>query len=306
VARKVWPGAGRLYHAFLNGPSQGAPDAEPQPGRIERLFGQATQRRVRGRAGLRMQSRFPRPGHEGTVTAAPYGVLEGFADLFPGFTDWLARATGATVHGHLFAPDRAWFADDAPLFAGALSDHAALRDHDPEGFLANLIWNRRGERQCFLYGPADLPAAGALFARDRNARVWVISGAWAVPLFRRGGEFAAIRAEAARLQAAEARHLDVLMAARSGALIRVWPLAEFIEDPMAGLRPMVEALAPAATAGLQQVPQMADLTGFAAFLQRLRNDGMNPYLVGDFPAAPDGAQDGGQGGGLPRPSRATG
>ena len=38
---------------------------------------------------------------------------------------------------------------------------------------------------------------------------------------------------------------------------------------------------------------MADLTGFGQFLQNLKNQGMHPYLMGDFPvehALHDGRQ----------------
>ena len=31
---------------------------------------------------------------------------------------------------------------------------------------------------------------------------------------------------------------------------------------------------------------MTDLTGFGQFLQNLKNQGMHPYLMGDFPVGP--------------------
>jgi len=34
---------------------------------------------------------------------------------------------------------------------------------------------------------------------------------------------------------------------------------------------------------LTEVPKMADLHGFGQFVQRLKNEGMNPHSVGDFP-----------------------
>jgi hypothetical protein len=39
---------------------------------------------------------------------------------------------------------------------------------------------------------------------------------------------------------------------------------------------------------LTQAPKMADLTGFGQFLQNLKNQGMHPYLMGDFPVSPPG------------------
>jgi hypothetical protein len=96
-----------------------------------------------------MQSRFPNGGWENGKSAAPYSIYEGFADLFEDWADWLGRcpASGSTAisSGH----DRAEFADGQTEFAGALSDIATLRDYNPVAFLTNLVWNTRGERQCF-------------------------------------------------------------------------------------------------------------------------------------------------------------
>jgi hypothetical protein len=48
---------------------------------------------------------------------------------------------------------------------------------------------------------------------------------------------------------------------------------------------------------LTEVPRMVDLSGFGQFLQNLRNHGMQPVLMGDFPA-------GGPGPGSEPPQRA--
>ena len=139
VARKIWPFANRLYDTFL-GPNldvMGA--AEPNPGKIDRIFAKAVDRRTRGRPGLFMQSRFPNEGWENGKTCAPYSVFQGFSDLFDEFEDWLGKMVGARVHGALFAPDRAEFAGGQIAYSGALSDSAKLRDSNPQSFLTNLI-----------------------------------------------------------------------------------------------------------------------------------------------------------------------
>ena len=82
VARKIWPRADRLYAAFLNPDPAAGPRAEPQPGKIDRLFAKAVERRLFGRAGLYMQSRFPVQDRENGKTCAPYSVFHGFSDLF--------------------------------------------------------------------------------------------------------------------------------------------------------------------------------------------------------------------------------
>ncbi|GHF65651.1 DUF5927 domain-containing protein [Seohaeicola zhoushanensis] len=283
VARKIWPRADRLYQAFLTDSAHAMKKTEPNPGKIDRIFSKAVERRTRGRPGLYMQSRMPKHGFENGITSAQYSMFQGFAELFDDFETWLARATGARVHGHLFAPDRAEFAGGQTLINGALSDSATVRDYAPESFLTNLIWNSRGERQCFQFGPADNQAVNWLVARDPNAQVSVISGAWAVPLFRSNRNFGEIRKEAARLQKIEKEHLDVLRSYYAKARVRIWTMAEFVEAPMEPLQTIVDEIGMVHQRRLTEAPRMVDLSGFGQFLQNLKNQGMHPYLMGDFP-----------------------
>lgn len=283
VARKIWPHADRLYHNFLN-PAETAPNStEPNPRKIDRIFAKAVERRTRGRAGLYMQSRLPAQGHENGVTSGEYSVLQGFNDLFVDFEAWLAKATQARVHGHLFSPKRAEFVGGQTFYNGALCDNAALRDYDPERFLTNFIWNTRGERQCFQFGPMDTQGAVRLMARDTNAQVSVISGAWAVNLYKSELDFDELRRTAARLQKIEAEQLDILRDQWVKARVRIWTMAEFIEAPMEYLQAVVDEIAKSGQRDLTDSPKMVDLDGFGQFLQSLKNQGMHPYLMGDFP-----------------------
>jgi hypothetical protein len=287
VARKIWPRADRLYRAFLGAPEDQQARAEPNPGKIDRLFAKAVERRTRGRAGLYMQSRFPNENWENARTAAPYSVFHGFGDVFADFDTWLGKTIGGRVHGHLFAPERAEFAGGETIFNGCLSDSARLRDHDPRAFLASLIWNTRGERQCFLFGPRDNQALTWFIAGDVNAQVSVITGAWAVALFRSKGAFSDLRREAARLQKIESAHLEVLRASWTKARVRIWSLAEFLENPMEPLQIVVDEISPNALKRLAEAPRLVDLTGFGRFVQELRNQGMQPTLVGDIALGED-------------------
>ena len=283
VARKIWPRAERLYQAFLTDSAGAMKKTEPNPGKIDRIFAKAVERRTRGRPGLYMQSRFPREGWENGITSNPYSMFQGFAELFENFETWLTRATGVQVHGHLFAPERAEFAGGMTLINGGLSDNAVVRDYAPQSFLTNLIWNTRGERQCFQFGPRDNQDINWLVARDPKAQVSVISGAWAVPLFRSNRNFADLRREAAHLQRIESEHLGILRSPHAKARIRIWTMAEFIESPMEPLQSILDEIGPARLRRLSEVPKMVDLEGFGQFLQNLKNQGMHPYLMGDFP-----------------------
>lgn len=287
VARKVWPHADKLYRAFL-APQPALQDrAEPQPGKIDRLFAKAVERRTQGRPGLYMQSRFPAQDRDNGKTCAPYSVLHGFSDLFDHFDRWLARVSGLRVHGHLFGAERAEFAGRVPTFDGALPDSAALRDYNPRAFLTNLIWNTRGERQCFLFSPRDAQALNPFMATDANAQISVVSGSWAIPLRLSDQPFAVIRAEAARLQRIETAHLALLRGPDVKARVRIWTLAEFLESPMEHLQPILDEIAPRAPRALTEAPRMADLDGLAQFLQNLKNQGMQPTVMGDFPVRHD-------------------
>lgn len=283
VARKIWPHADRLYDHFLVPGLESQPQVEPNPGKIDRLFAKAVERRIKGRPGLYMQSRFPNAGHDNGRTAAPYFCLQGFADVFEGFETWLGKAAGTRVHGHLFAPGRVQFSGGETVYNGCLSDSARMRDYNPRAFLTSLLWNTRGERQCFQFGPADTQAIAGFMALDPNAHISIITGAWAIPLFQSGGDFAEVRKEAARLQRIESELLALLRDHSVKARVRVVSLAEFVENPMEPLQTIVDEICPRSLRRLTEVPRMVDLAGFGRFLQELRNQGMQPVLMGDFP-----------------------
>ena len=63
-------------------------------------------------------------------------------------------------------------------------------------------------------------------------------------------------------------------------------MAEFIESPMEAIQVIVDEIGFQPNRRLTEAPLMVDLTGFGQFLQNLKNQGMHPYLMGDFPADP--------------------
>lgn len=282
VARKIWPKADRLYARFpARSPGFDAQN-DPNPSRIDRIFAQAVDRRTNGRPGLYMQSRFPFMDRENGFTAAQYSVLQGFDDVIPGFADWLTRQTGVVVHGHLFAPDKAYFAGGAVVYRGGLSDQARLRDYNSKMFLTNLIWNGRDQHQCFQFGPADNQQIRWMLTKDVQASVWVVTGAWALSLFRSGRSASDVRAEAARLQQVENKLLRTLRSPDARSRRRIITLADFLEEPVEVLQSILDDMAGHRAVALTQLPDMVDLTGFAQFLQDLKNQGMHAYLPGDF------------------------
>jgi hypothetical protein len=230
-----------------------------------------------------MHSRFPNPDWENGKTAAPYSVFHGFNDLFEDFEVWLSRRLSSPVHGNLFDPKRVRFTGDSDVYAGCLVADPELRNYDPEHFLSSLIWNTRGERQVFQFGPNDHQRVGKFMATDANAQISVITGAWAVQLFTSNQNFSAIREKAARLQRQEVDFVNTLRHVQSRADIRIWTLAEFVEEPMENLQSILDAMEGANALRLTEAPRMVNLAGFSRFLQGLKNQGMNPMTVGDFP-----------------------
>ncbi len=283
VARKIWPHANKLYDAFLSRKVGEYARTEPNPGKIDRIFSKAVERRTRGRPGLYMQSRFPLEDSPNGITAAPYSVFQGFSELFENFAPWLVQATGTRVHGHLFDRDAVEFADGQSAISGVLSDCVATRDYNPVAFLTSMIWNTRGERQCFQFGPRSNQNVVWHMAKDPNAQISVISGAWALPLFQSNRDFQDIRRDAAWQQQVESDQLNVLRSRWTKARVRIWTLAEFIETPMEHLQVILDEIGPPDARRLTEAPRMVDMTGFAQFLQNLKNQGMHPYLMGDFP-----------------------
>jgi hypothetical protein len=52
---------------------------------------------------------------------------------------------------------------------------------------------------------------------------------------------------------------------------------------MEPLQTILDEIAPQTARHLTEAPLMVDLAGFGQFLQNLKNQGMHPQLMGDFP-----------------------
>ena len=55
------------------------------------------------------------------------------------------------------------------------------------------------------------------------------------------------------------------------------------EAPMEPLQGILDEIGRTKLSRLSEAPKMVDLAGFGQFLQNLKNQGMHPYLMGDFP-----------------------
>ncbi|MBT8460290.1 MAG: beta-1,6-N-acetylglucosaminyltransferase [Boseongicola sp.] len=283
-ARKIWPGARKLYGAFL-GPHSTGSKRKPSSGDVDRTFSAAIERRTRGRAGLNMVGRLPNGAFEGHLTAAPYAVFHGFDTIYRDFSNWTTSTLGATTHGHLFAPDGVEFTDGLDDFAGGLSAAPLLRDYNPEAFLSNLIWSMRDDYNAFLFAARDRQRITDFLARDANATVAMVSGTWALPLMGTGKPAHQLRRQAARLQQREIRFMELLRERRTRARVRIWSLAEVLENPALPLRAVLEDHSVPGAAALTVMPVLRDLEALPEFLKSLRDMGMNPHTAGPILSA---------------------
>lgn len=279
VARKVWHGATGLLQHFPLSEDRGTALAPPQPQRFERLINRTVRRRLLGRPGLYMQSRFPRKDCENGKTSAPYAIFQGFVDVFPDFEEWLAGHVEADVHGHLLGPDEVEFAGRPEIGPGAISSSTVLRDRDPQGFLTALI-RITPRMQVFQFSPRDNQALSWFMATDPNAQFHVITGAWMLPLLKSEMPFDDIRRIAAQLQRAELKQLDILNSVWVKARVQVHELTDFLARPQAILQAALQQLQVPARP-VDDMPPMRDMHGLAELLRQLRNSGLRPRLTGE-------------------------
>lgn len=281
VARKIWSGATRLLDHFPR-PAGETPDSSPpQPATIDRMISRTLSRRILGRPGLYMQSRFPRKDAENGKTSAPYAVFQGLTDIFPAFEDWLREHMPGDVHGHLLGPEMVEFAGRPEIGPGALSSSAVVRDYDPQRFLTGLI--RVTERmQVFQFSPRDNQQLNWFMATDPNAHMVVVTGAWNLPLLDMDMPFDDVRRITAMLQRTEMEQLKVLNSVWVKARVHYWELNDFIARPQAILDRVLSQIDPNAK-GVSRLPPMRGMTGLPQHLRRLRNSGLHPHLTGDQP-----------------------
>lgn len=277
VVRKIWPGATGLLDYFPR-PALPVPDsAAPRPGSIIKLIEAAVQRRILGRPGLYMQSRYPRKDAENGKTSAPYALIQGMSDIFIGFEDWLRDHVTCDVHGHLFGPDMVEFSHRKSIGPGAISSNVAVRDHDPQGFLTSLV--RITERkQVFQFSPRDNQALKYFIATDPNAYLFAVTGTWYLPIMDADMPFDDMRRIAALLQRNETSQLGFLNSVWVKARVELWELYDFVARPAEILDQILREIDPNAK-HVTTLPQMRDLTGLPDCLRKLRNSGLNSRIA---------------------------
>lgn len=154
-----------------------------------------------------------------------------------------------------------------------------MRDRDAQGFLTSLI-RITPKMQVFQFSPRDNQVLNWFIATDPNAHLFVVTGAWVLPLLQSGMPFDDVRRMAARLQRAELEQLEVLKSVWVRARLQLHDLSDFLARPQAILNEAVQQLEPQVP-DLNDLPRMRDMSGLEELLRRLRNSGLPPRLTGD-------------------------
>ena len=156
VARKIWPHADKLYATFLTARRGGAGGGRTEPRQDRPAVRQGGRAAHQGAAGALHADRAIRT-RIGKTAAPPRPIRcsKGLPSCSrisrPGLARPPARGFTAISSRRIGCSSRA----AKPSTTARFVDSAAMRDYNPTSFLTNLIWNTRGERQCFQFGPDD-------------------------------------------------------------------------------------------------------------------------------------------------------
>ena len=282
--RKVWHGADKLYARFLkNKKSKSSRSLESEFG-LDLLFDKARERRCKGRNGRLTVGRFPAAAHEHQpATVRPYGAFIGFAHIFDGFEPWLARTTGTIAHGRLYKKNAVQFANDQHEMPGGLAANPLIRDHNPEQFLCNLLWNQRDRHQSLMLEHSDAKRMCEFVANDHNAQIFMVRGGWILELFNRDiTDPDMLKRQAARLAAAEA-HLLAELEANQRTDVQAITFAELINDSFNQLTQLQTALRPEVELRPPAELWFRDFTGLPDFVTRLSALGIDVTPFGVLP-----------------------
>ncbi len=282
-ARKVWAGADHLYRDLLShkrlasGPRKVRDDRDP--GVLETAFRNSYDKRCAARPGLLNQGRFPAAVYTGSApTAAPYTVLQGFTHVYEHFPGWMRDQRGEASLGRLYKRNAVGRIDPEHVLPGGLPASVRFRDYNPEQYLVNLIWNMRAAPPILLHDIADSPRISTFLARDPNARLTLITGAWALDLFHRQIEDdRVLRRSALRLISQEQLQLVRLDKGENPNAVHV-TLADAMMLPE---RVLGTALG---VSDLGALPGLRNHDGFEDFVERLENFGLNMDSLGDIGA----------------------
>lgn len=267
-ARKVWPGAQRLYDAFV-GQQRQIPvlsDRRPQSGGLRSLIPKQPCLSDVKCPGI--ARRRDKPGRK------PYRVLYGPDHLWPQLPRLIRNSKDQKWLGSIFtngqqAPTR------SPRTTGGLSWSVLVARANPSAYLQNLMRDCEGTAVFAVQTNAPVEAF-ATIAKDPMAHIVAVPGAWICSQFQ-----SLIDSDAAFAahQMAENRLLDAMKARSRNAKIEIVPLTSAIAHPL--------ELADIMRVNKLPTPQL-DLRSLATFIEGMRARGLSPTMEVPTPEDNDG------------------
>ena len=273
--RKVWPKANMLYNKLLN--PKLIPPLRADSSELSlksKLEHAAKYEDVASPGVLNMGSYKTGERRIQNVTPGPYIVLSGFGSVIHNTPKWMSTQFDLLAHGSLFAKQRAEFADGAELLSGNVSANKKIRNRNPSGFLSNVLRTSSDRTHCFLYDSNDQPRIRGVLAKDPNAHIFAIEGAWLVQLMElnlSGDKFLVAGQRLSRLE----RNLHrIYHEGDTSGDLTIYSIMDFVTDPAKALGVFENDISLKAKQMSAKPPMMADLKRIPALIQRLKEQGM--------------------------------
>lgn len=274
-ARKIWKGADKLYSHLLDEGRANQPMSGADPKAFDEKFEHADVLRCQGGAGRFHQGRFPYDKAERTgVSESQFTVFVGFQGLYKDFPQWIESNTQATSYGSVFARTAVGRADADVNFVGNLPAEPKIRNRNPKGYLANLLWGGREQHQSLMYDFRDSPKSLGTFAHDKMAQVVVIKHSWLIDVLLKSGSFESQLANARRFHRLERRLFGEFEKETSEANLVTIDLAEALAHPSKMLKTAIEHMPREAQSGLNIMLERTNLEGLDNMVRKLRNHGL--------------------------------
>jgi hypothetical protein len=277
--RKVWPKANKLYNKLLNPklipPLRGNTSELSLKSKLEHA---AKYEDVASPGVLNMGSYKTGERRIQNVTPGPYIVLSGFGSVFHKTPEWMSSRFDLLSHGSLFAKQRPEFADGAELLSGNVSANKKIRNRNPSGFLSNVLRTSSDRKHCFLYDSNDQPRIRGVLAKDPNASIFAIEGAWLVQLMELNLSGNKLLVAGQRLSRLERNLHRIYHEGDISNDLTIYSIMDFVTDPAKALGVFENDISAMAKNLGVKPPIMADLKRIPALIQRLKGQGMKLEL----------------------------
>lgn len=273
--RKIWSGADLLYKTLLNPDRANQPMSRSDPKAFDAKFEAADTFRCEGGEGRFHQGRFPYDRADRTgVCETPYSVFVGFTKIYPQFPEWVQNETDARAYGNIFARAHVGGRNPEDHYDGNLPAEPKIRNRNPKGYLANLLWPNRHQHQCLMYDFRDNTRILRTLACDSKAYVIVIRHAWLLSLLQGAGSFENTLANARRFHRIEENFMREFAKPNACAHLQTVALEHAIQEPAQFLEQSIAHIPQGSKGRLKVMPERETIEGLDNLAKKLRNNGL--------------------------------